>query len=138
MGLFDAIGSALGIKTKKNNSTGSGGIAGAIGGAIGGSSNKPVATDHTHDSASKNQARTDALAARNNSGSTNVGSLSSFMGGRQQESFKALTNPKAELDRSGRAISPDSLDPVGIEPAMNPPMATPTDIDQQGVNSLYS
>ena len=146
MSLFNAIGAALGIKTKKNNLTGNaglssiigmGGAAGAIGGAIGGGSSKPVATDHTHDSDSKNEARTNALAAKNNSGSTNVGSLSSFMGKNQMDNFQSLTDPLA-VDRAGRAKSSQELDPVGIKPAMNPPFATPIDIDQQGINSLYS
>ena len=63
----------------------------------------------------------------------------SFMGKKQIDSFKPLTDPFG-TDRSGRAISPDKLDPVGIEPAMNPPMAVPTppNIDDEGVNSLYS
>ena len=134
MSLFNVVGSALGIKTKKNNSTGNaglssiigtGGAAGAIGDAIGGGSSKPVATDHTHDSDSKNEAR------------TNVRSLSSFMGKNQIDNFQSLTDPLA-VDRAGRAQSSQELDPVGIKPAMNPPLATPIDIDQQGVNSLYS
>ena len=135
MNIFgSAVVAALGKKIANNknsdNDAGLGSIIGtgntlsAIGNAIGGGSSKPVATDHTHSSDSKNQEK-------------NVGSLSSFMGGRQQQSFEALTNPKTELDRGGRAISPDSLDPIGIEPAMNPPMATPVDIDEKGINSLY-
>ena len=37
-------------------------------------------------------------------------------------------------------MTPDSLDPVGIKPAMNPPIGVPIppDIDEQGINSLYS
>ena len=62
---------------------------------------------------------------------------SSFMGGNQVETFKSLTSPES-VDRSGRAISSDELDPVGIKPAMNPPMATPIDIDKKGINSLYN
>jgi len=49
---------------------------------------------------------------------------SSFMGKNQIESFSSLTDPSS-VDRSGRAISVDSLDPVGIKTAMNPSMATP-------------
>jgi len=44
-------------------------------------------------------------------------------------------------ERGGRTVAqPDGLDKVGILPAMNPPMAVPTspNIDEQGVNSLYS
>ena len=132
MGLFDAIGSALGIKTKKNNSTGGGGIAGAIGG----SSNKPVATDHTHDSASKNQARTDALAARNNSGSTNVGSLSGFMGKNKDISGMQF----GEMNRAGNMIENPPIQTAGASPSSlkSSPSGVPVDIDQQGVNSLYS
>jgi hypothetical protein len=62
---------------------------------------------------------------------------SSFMGGNQVETFKSLTSPES-VDRSGRAIPSDELDPVGIKPAMNPPMATPIDIDKKGINSLYN
>ena len=63
----------------------------------------------------------------------------SFMGKNQVDDFKTLNNPLS-VDRGGRAVSPDKLDPVGIEPAMNPPMAVPTlpNIDDEGVNSLYS
>ena len=62
---------------------------------------------------------------------------SNFMGSNQIETFKSLTSPES-VDRSGRAISSDELDPVGIKPAMNPPMATPIDIDKKGINSLYN
>jgi hypothetical protein len=61
----------------------------------------------------------------------------SFMGKNQVEAFAGLTNTSA-VDRGGRAIDSSALDPVGIEPAMNPPLATPIDIDKQGINSLYS
>ena len=61
----------------------------------------------------------------------------SFMGKNQMDNFQSLTDPLA-VDRAGRAQSSQELDPVGIKPAMNPPLATPVDIDQQGVNSLYS
>jgi len=61
----------------------------------------------------------------------------SFMGKDQVDSFSALTTPDS-IDRGGRAVDPSALDPVGIEPAMNPPLATPIDIDKQGINSLYS
>ena len=58
--------------------------------------------------------------------------------GKVKEKFDSLTDTSS-LDRSGRAISLDSLDPVGIEPAMNPPMAVPIDIDREGtMNSLYN
>tara|TARA_R110000850_G_scaffold230012_1_gene354792 strand:+ start:57 stop:473 length:417 start_codon:yes stop_codon:yes gene_type:complete len=53
--------------------------------------------------------------------------------------FSNLTDPLS-VDRGGRAMDSSALDPVGIEPAMNPSMATPTteNIDDTGVNSLYS
>tara|TARA_R110002050_G_scaffold80241_1_gene171741 strand:- start:12 stop:350 length:339 start_codon:yes stop_codon:yes gene_type:complete len=35
------------------------------------------------------------------------------------------------VDQKGRAISSDKLDPVGIKPAMNPPMAVPTVLGDQ-------
>ena len=64
----------------------------------------------------------------------------SFMGKNQVDDFKILTDPLS-VDRGGRTVAqPDGLDKVGILPAMNPPMAVPTspNIDEQGVNSLYS
>ena len=101
---------------------------------------------HSGDSSSSNnsstdQQRTDALASRRSSEPINVGSLTGFMGKNQEQTFGSLTNPKAELDRGGRTVArPEGVDPVGIEPAMNPPMAVPTppNIDNEGVNSLYS
>jgi|TARA_R110002124_G_scaffold60641_2_gene166256 hypothetical protein len=64
----------------------------------------------------------------------------SFMGKDQVDPFSSLTDPLS-VDRSGRTVSRQddsaSLDPVGIEPAMNPSLATPVDVDEQGVNSLY-
>ena len=61
----------------------------------------------------------------------------SFMGKGQVDSFSSLTDPLG-VDRSGRAISSQELDPVGIETAVNPPLATPVqDVDEIGVNSLY-
>jgi hypothetical protein len=65
---------------------------------------------------------------------------SSFMGKNEINGFKTLTDPLS-VDRGGRTISrQDSLDKVGILPAMNPPMAVPTspNIDEQGINSLYA
>ena len=61
----------------------------------------------------------------------------SFMGKNQIENFSNLTKPE-NVNRGGRAVDSSALDPVGIEPAMNPPLATPIDIDEQGINSLYS
>ena len=90
---------------------------------------------------STDQRRTDALASRRSSEPINVGSLMGFMGKNQDQTFGSLTNPKAELDRGGRTVArPEGVEPVGIKPAMNPPMATPTppNIDDEGVNSLYS
>jgi len=57
------------------------------------------------------------------------------------ESFSNLTDPLS-VERGGRTVArPEGLDPVDIEPAMNPPMAVPPpppNIDEEGVNSLYS
>ena len=63
-----------------------------------------------------------------------------FMGKGQTEKFSSLTDPSS-VDRGGRTVSqPKGIDPVGIEPAMNPPMGVPVppDIDKQGVSGLYS
>ena len=61
----------------------------------------------------------------------------SFMGKGQVDQFSSLIDPSS-VDPSGRAISSQELDPVGIETAMNPPLATPVqDVDEIGVNSLY-
>jgi len=98
---------------------------------------------HTHGSKEKRNA---AEAQRSNSESVDIGSVSnlgSFMGKGQVDKFSSFTDPSS-VDRSGKAApKPDdsiSLDPVGIETAMNPPMAVPVppDIDKQGVQSLYS
>ena len=62
------------------------------------------------------------------------------MGKNQVDGFKTLNDPLS-VDRGGRTVpKQDELDNVGIEPAMNPPMAVPTppNIDDEGVNSLYS
>ena len=83
--------------------------------------NKPIATDHTHEKPKGDVSRPE----------------SSFISGNQVETFKSLTSPES-VDRSGRAVSSQELDPVGIKPAMNPPMATPIDIDKKGINSLYN
>jgi hypothetical protein len=52
------------------------------------------------------------------------------------DSFASLTDTSS-VDRGGRAVDSSELDPVGIKPAMNPSLATPIDIDEQGINSLY-
>ena len=98
---------------------------------------------HTHGSKEKRNA---AEAQRSNSESVDIGSVSnlgSFMGKGQVDKFSSFIDPSS-IDRSGRAAPrPDdsiSLDPVGIKPAMNPPMAVPVppNVDNQGVQSLYS
>jgi|5_EtaG_2_1085323.scaffolds.fasta_scaffold144363_1 hypothetical protein len=61
----------------------------------------------------------------------------SFMGKSQVEKFSGLTDVSS-VDRSGRAKASNNLDPVGIKTAMNPPFATPTDIDQQETDNLYT
>ena len=100
---------------------------------------------HTHGSESKEK-RNAAEVQRSNSESVDIGSVSNlgnFMGKGQVDKFSSFTDPSS-VDRSGKAApKPDdsiSLDPVGIETAMNPPMAVPVppDIDKQGVQSLYS
>jgi hypothetical protein len=102
-------------------------------------SDKPVATDHTHSSNDKNSNSAGAnMGPRGGDSRFDLGDRNdSFMGKGQVDSFSALTTPDS-IDRGGRAVDPSALDPVGIEPAMNPPMATPIDIDKQGINSLYS
>ena len=128
MAFFGSIASALiGAKLSKKKTAAS-----SIGGILGGSqttSDKPIATDHKHSSdSSKEEIQNEAISVRPDP---------SFMGKGQVENFSSLTTPES-VDRSGRAVSSQELDPVGIKPAMNPPLATPIDIDQQGVNSLYS
>jgi len=125
---FGSIASALiGAKSSKKKTAAS-----SIGGILGGgqaTSDKPIATDHKHSSdSSKEEIKNEAISVRPDP---------SFMGKGQVENFSSLTAPES-VDRSGRAVSSQELDPVGIKPAMNPPLATPIDIDQQGVNSLYS
>ena len=53
--------------------------------------------------------------------------------------FSNLTDPLS-VDRGGRAVDSSALDPVGIEPAMNPSMATPNTVgvDDTGMNELLS
>tara|TARA_R110001606_G_scaffold71373_1_gene164325 strand:+ start:260 stop:595 length:336 start_codon:yes stop_codon:yes gene_type:complete len=111
MGLFGSIASALiGRKAKKSPQQ---------------DTSKPF---HTHSSKSENKVESvKGEAPRPDP---------SFMGKNQVDSFQSLTDPLA-VDRGGRAKSSQELDPVGIEPAMNPPLATPVDIDEQGINSLY-
>ena len=113
------------------------GLFGSIAGAlIGGKSKKSPKQDtskplHTHSSKSENKIESaEGEVSRPDP---------SFMGKGQVEQFSGLTDTSS-VDRGGRAMSPDSLDPVGIKPAMNPPMATPvTDIDREGtMNALYS
>ena len=127
MGFFGAIGAAIGAKSSKMK-TAANGLSSIFGGSQT-TSNKPVATDHKHSSdSSKEERRSEALSLRPDP---------SFMGKGQVDSFSSLTDPLG-VDRSGRAISSQELDPVGIETAMNPPLATPVqDVDEIGVNSLY-
>ena len=114
-----------GKRSKKENNTTASAVAGSA----------PVDNSHSH-STNKN-------TGNSSTGDGGVfGGLardnSSFMTGKVKEKFDSLTDTSS-LDRSGRAISLDSLDPVGIEPAMNPPMAVPIDIDREGtMNSLYN
>ncbi len=126
MGLLGAIGAAIGAKSSKMK-TAANGLSGIFGGSQI-ASNKPVATDHKHSSdSSKEERRSEALSLRPDP---------SFMGKGQVENFSNLTDTSA-VDRGGRAVDSSALDPVGIKPAMNPSLATPIDIDEQGINSLY-
>ena len=126
MGFFGAIGAAIGAKSSKMK-TAANGLSGIFGGSQI-TSNKPVATDHKHSSdSSKEERRSEALSLRPDP---------SFMGKGQVENFSNLTDTSA-VDRGGRAVDSSALDPVGIKPAMNPSLATPVDIDEQGINSLY-
>ena len=101
-------------------------------------SNKPVATDHTHSSNDKNSNSAGAnMGPRGGDSRFDLGDRNdSFMGKGQVENFFNLTDTSA-VDRGGRAVDSSALDPVGIKPAMNPSLATPVDIDEQGINSLY-
>jgi hypothetical protein len=126
MGFFGAIGAAIGAKSSKMK-TAANGLSSIFGGSQT-TSNKPVATDHKHSSdSSKEERRNEALSLRPDP---------SFMGKGQVENFSNLTDTSA-VDRGGRAVDSSALDPVGIKPAMNPSLATPVDIDEQGINSLY-
>tara|TARA_R110000772_G_scaffold64665_1_gene144537 strand:+ start:78 stop:464 length:387 start_codon:yes stop_codon:yes gene_type:complete len=128
MGLLGAIGIA-GLMGKKSKSGGQS------------DTSKPL---HTHSKKAENN--TNAVAAGSVGASppppsNNPSDLlePSFMGKGQVEQFSSLTDTSS-VDRGGRAMSPDTLDPVGIKPAMNPPMATPIkDVDREGtMNALYS
>ena len=126
MGFFGAIGAAIGAKSSKMK-TAANGLSSIFGGSQT-TSNKPVATDHKHSSdSSKEERRSEALSLRPDP---------SFMGKGQVENFSNLTDTSS-VDRGGRAVDSSALDPVGIKPAMNPSLATPVDIDEQGINSLY-
>ena len=127
MGLFGALAGAIGRKSKGGQSD----------------TSKPF---HTHASKSNNQNAGAAPAPAEKPQTYEPRSDGSgqqqpvFMGKKQTEKFSNLTDPLS-VDRGGRTISKqDELDNVGIEPAMNPPMAVPTspNIDDEGVNSLYS
>ena len=123
------------------------GLFGAIGRAVfGGGSKKSPQQDtskpfHTHSKKAENNVNTVGGAGTPPPPSNTPVDLPepSFMGKGQVEKFSGLTDTSS-VDRGGRAMSPDTLDPVGIKPAMNPPMATPvTDIDREGtMNALYS
>ena len=119
-------------------------MAGAIGGNSGNSGNSggsaPIDNSHSHSNKDARDARDARDSARKKIGSTGGGG--GFMGKNQTERFTPMTNPNS-VDRGGRTIlDPEKggIDPVGIAPAINPPMAVPSppDIDKEGVNSLYS
>ena len=124
MGLFGAISAGLFSKKGKGGDQSD--------------TSKPL---HTHSKKAENNVNTVGGAGTPPPPSNTPVDLPepSFMGKAQVERFSGLTDTSS-VDRGGRAMSPDSLDPVGIKPAMNPPMATPvTDIDREGtMNALYS
>jgi hypothetical protein len=69
-----------------------------------------------------------------------------IIGKGQVDTFSSLNDPLS-VDRGGRTILPggraedsSELDPVGIEPAMNPSLATPNTVgvDDTGMNELLS
>ena len=106
---------------------------------------------HTHSAdSSKSQARTAAEQAR--TAAEQAGDITAPTGGgfggiipRPDPSFMGKNQTISDMEfsdmtRGGRAVSPDALDPTGIETAMNPPFAVPVppNIDDKGVNSLYS
>ena len=106
------------------------GLFGVIGAAIGGKSKKSPKQDtskpfHTHSSSKEPDIGADVPRPD-----------PSFMCKSQMDSFASLTDTSS-VDRGGRAVDSSELDPVGIKPAMNPSLATPIDIDEQGINSLY-
>lgn len=106
------------------------GLFGVIGAAIGGKSKKSPKQDtskpfHTHSSSKEPDISADVPRPD-----------PSFMGKSQMDSFASLTDTSS-VDRGGRAVDSSELDPVGVKPAMNPSLATPIDIDEQGINSLY-
>ena len=124
MDLVDASRMAIGLKPKNSSID---------------SQVTPTATDHKHSSEDKTTTSVDAsMGPKGGDSRFDLGDKNdSFMGKNQVEAFAGLTNTSA-VERGGRAIDSSALDPVGIEPAMNPPLATPIDIDKQGINSLYS
>ena len=132
-----AIGgkSITSLVTKKNKAQI---MAGAIGGNSGNSSGSaPIDNSHSH---SNKDASTGSVGTPPPPSNTPPDLPEpSFMGKGQVEQFSGLTDTSS-VDRGGRAMSPDTLDPVGIKPAMNPPMATPIkDVDREGtMNALYS
>ena len=119
------------------------GLFGAIGAAIGGKSKNSSQQDvskpfHVHSSDDKDSSLAGAgMGPKGGDSRFDLGDRNdSFMGKGQVENFSNLTDTSA-VDRGGRAVDSSALDPVGIKPAMNPSLATPVDIDEQGINSLY-
>ena len=135
---FGALSAALGGGS-------GGGITDIIGAVTGGKGKKssggkpPVDNSHSHSSSGNTSAMTAGASTIPVSNTPADLPEPGFMGKGQTEKFSSLTDPSS-VDRGGRVMTPDSLDPVGIKPAMNPPMAVPVtpDIDKQGVSGLYS
>ena len=134
MAFINVASAALGLSSGKKNTA----FAGSIKDLFGGGS-MPVDNSHTH-SSKKNDTAVSAGADMGPKGGDSRFDLGdrndSFMGKGQVENFSNLTDTSA-VDRGGRAVDSSALDPVGIKPAMNPSLATPVDIDEQGINSLY-
>jgi hypothetical protein len=137
MGLFGAIGAALGGKSRNSSQS---------------DTSKPF---HTHsDDSSSNVGPKGGDSRFDNpggGGSSVLGEVprledKNIIGKGQVDTFSSLNDPLS-VDRGGRTILPggraedsSELDPVGIETAMNPSLATPNTVgvDDTGMNELLS
>jgi len=139
MGFIQAAQAAMGIKTKNNNSTGTAGLnsilgmggsgLGAIAAGIGGNSSKPVATDHTHDSDSKNQATTDFGPRGGDSRFDLDDKNDGFMGKNKDISGMQF----GEMNRGGSMVDNSPVQTAGAFGPLGTPDFTPKeDFDQYG------